>query len=101
MPGAVIRAAEAGQRPGCLGAKQTVRPDAGEAVGALGVQHALQQATGRQPAADDSSFVHEAVMFGRLLTDVAVERESRYDLSAFRLDRRALTDPYYVANWMM
>jgi hypothetical protein len=41
------------------------------------------------------------VLLTRLLTDVAVERESRYDLSAFRLGRRALTDPYYVANWMM
>lgn len=42
-----------------------------------------------------------AAVFGRLLTDVAVDGESRYDLSAFRLDRPALTDPSYVANWMV
>jgi sarcosine oxidase len=42
-----------------------------------------------------------AALFGRLLTDVAVEGESRYDLPAFRLDRPALTDPSYVANWMV
>jgi sarcosine oxidase len=42
-----------------------------------------------------------AALFGRLLTDMAIEGESRYDLSAFRLDRPALTDPSYVANWMV
>jgi sarcosine oxidase len=42
-----------------------------------------------------------AALFGRLLTDMAVDGESRYDLSAFRLDRPALTDPSYVANWMV
>ena len=42
-----------------------------------------------------------AALFGSLLTDMAVEGESRYDLSAFRLDRPALTDPSYVANWMV
>ncbi|WP_164478430.1 N-methyl-L-tryptophan oxidase [Mycolicibacterium stellerae] len=42
-----------------------------------------------------------AALFGRLLTDVAVDGESRYDLSAFRLDRPALTDPSYEANWMV
>lgn len=42
-----------------------------------------------------------AAVFGRLLTDVAITGESRYDLSAFRLDRPALTDPSYVANWMV
>ncbi len=42
-----------------------------------------------------------AALFGRLLTDTAVEGESSYDLSAFRLDRPALTDPSYVANWMV
>ena len=42
-----------------------------------------------------------AALFGRLLTDMAVEGESRYDLAAFRLDRPALTDPSYVANWMV
>ena len=42
-----------------------------------------------------------AALFGHLLTDVAVDGESRYDLSAFRLDRPALSDPSYVANWMV
>ena len=42
-----------------------------------------------------------AALFGRLLTDVAVDGESSYDLSAFRLGRPALTDPSYVANWMV
>ena len=42
-----------------------------------------------------------AALFGRLLTDVAVDGESPYDLCAFRLDRPALTDPSYVANWMV
>jgi sarcosine oxidase len=42
-----------------------------------------------------------AALFGRLLTDMAVDGESRYDLSAFRLDRAALTDPRYVANWLV
>ena len=42
-----------------------------------------------------------ATLFGRLLTDMAVDGESRYDLSALRLDRPGLTDPSYVANWMV
>jgi sarcosine oxidase len=42
-----------------------------------------------------------AAVFGRLLTDMAVDGESGYDLSAFRFDRPALTDPSYVANWMV
>lgn len=40
-------------------------------------------------------------LFGRLLTDVAIDGNSPYDLSAFRLDRPAITDPSYVANWMV
>jgi sarcosine oxidase len=42
-----------------------------------------------------------AALFGRLLTDMAADGESPYDLSAFRLDRPALTDPSYVANWLV
>ena len=42
-----------------------------------------------------------AALFGRLLTDMAVDGAIAYDLSAFRLDRPALTDPCYVANWMV
>jgi sarcosine oxidase len=42
-----------------------------------------------------------AATFGRLLTDVAVEGCTDADISAFGLDRAALTDPSYVANWMV
>jgi sarcosine oxidase len=42
-----------------------------------------------------------AAVSGRLLTDVAIDGESRYDLSAFRFDRPALIDGGYVANWMV
>ena len=42
-----------------------------------------------------------AAVSGRLLTDMAIDGESHYDLSAFRFDRPALTDPSYVANWMV
>ncbi len=42
-----------------------------------------------------------AALFGSILTDMAVDGESRFDLSAFGLDRPALTDPSYVANWMV
>ncbi|HKV17653.1 MAG TPA: N-methyl-L-tryptophan oxidase [Mycobacterium sp.] len=42
-----------------------------------------------------------AAVFGRLLTDMALDGGSAYDVSAFRLDRRGLTDPTYAANWMV
>jgi len=42
-----------------------------------------------------------AALFGRLLTEMAVDGSSSYDLSAFGLDRTALTDPAYVANWLV
>jgi sarcosine oxidase len=42
-----------------------------------------------------------AALFGRLLIEMAVDGASSYDLSAFRFDRAALTDPSYVANWMV
>ena len=42
-----------------------------------------------------------AALFGRLLTEIAVDGESSHDLSALRLDREALNDPSYVANWMV
>ena len=34
-----------------------------------------------------------AALFGRLLTDMAIDGESRYDLSAFRFNRPALDRP--------
>ena len=42
-----------------------------------------------------------APTFGRLLTDLVTTGSSATDLSAFRLDREALTNPDYVANWLV
>jgi sarcosine oxidase len=42
-----------------------------------------------------------APTFGRLLADLAVERRTTTDLSAYRMDRPALTDPDYQANWLV
>ncbi len=42
-----------------------------------------------------------AATFGRLLTDVAVDGRTDADISAFGLDRAALTDPTFQPNWMV
>jgi sarcosine oxidase len=42
-----------------------------------------------------------AATFGRLLTDVAVHGPTSADISAFGLDRPALTDPSFQPNWMV
>ena len=42
-----------------------------------------------------------AATFGRLLTDVAVDGRTDADISAFGLDRPALTDPAYEPHWMV
>lgn len=42
-----------------------------------------------------------AATFGRLLTDLAVDGTTSADISAFGLDRPALTDPGYEPNWMV
>jgi sarcosine oxidase len=42
-----------------------------------------------------------AATFGRLLTDVAVDGRTDADISAFGLDRAALTDPAFQPNWMV
>ncbi len=42
-----------------------------------------------------------APTFGRLLAELATTGTSTTDLSPFRLDRPALTDPSYVGNWMV
>ncbi|MET0839745.1 MAG: hypothetical protein ABWY19_13245, partial [Marmoricola sp.] len=42
-----------------------------------------------------------APTFGRLLADLAVERTTATDLSRFRMDRPALTDPDYQAHWLV
>ncbi|MGZ5399192.1 MAG: N-methyl-L-tryptophan oxidase [Nocardioides sp.] len=42
-----------------------------------------------------------APTFGRLLADLAVTGETATDLSAYRMDRPALTDSDYQANWLV
>ncbi len=42
-----------------------------------------------------------APTFGRLLADLAVDGESSTDLTTFRLDRPALTEPDYAAHWLV
>ena len=42
-----------------------------------------------------------APTFGRLLADLVTTGESATDLSAYRLDRPALTDPDHAVNWLV
>jgi sarcosine oxidase len=42
-----------------------------------------------------------APTFGRILADIATSGTSFSDISAFRLDRAALTDPAYQAHWLV
>ena len=42
-----------------------------------------------------------APTFGRLLADLVSTGITATDLSAYRLDREALTDPAYVASWLV
>jgi sarcosine oxidase len=42
-----------------------------------------------------------APTFGRLLADLAVDGGTTVDLTPFRLDRPALTDPGYSAHWLV
>ena len=42
-----------------------------------------------------------APTFGRLLADLATEGVTTTDVSAFGLDRPALTDPDYQAHWLV
>jgi sarcosine oxidase len=42
-----------------------------------------------------------APTFGRLLADLAVEGGTATDLSPFRMDRPALTDPDYASHWLV
>jgi sarcosine oxidase len=42
-----------------------------------------------------------AATFGRMLTDLAVDGDTAADVSAFGLDRPALTDPAYEPHWMV
>ena len=42
-----------------------------------------------------------APTFGRLLADLVTTGSSATDLTAFRMDRPALTDPDYAANWLV
>ena len=42
-----------------------------------------------------------APTFGRLLADLVVDGDTATDLTNFRLDRSALTDPAYAAHWLV
>ena len=42
-----------------------------------------------------------APTFGRLLADLVVEGSTTTDLTRFRMDRPALTDPAYRAHWLV
>jgi len=42
-----------------------------------------------------------APTFGRLLADLALDGATSVDVSSFRLDRPALTDPDYAAHWLV
>ena len=42
-----------------------------------------------------------APTFGRLLADLVVEGRTTTDLTPYRLDRPALTDPDYQAHWLV
>ena len=42
-----------------------------------------------------------APTFGRLLADLATSGSTTSDISAFGLDRPALTDPTYAAHWLV
>jgi sarcosine oxidase len=42
-----------------------------------------------------------APTFGRLLADLALTGETGTDLTPFRMDRAALTDPDYRAHWLV
>jgi sarcosine oxidase len=39
--------------------------------------------------------------FGRVLADLVTTGETTTDVSAYRLDRPALTQPDYVAPWLV
>jgi monomeric sarcosine oxidase len=42
-----------------------------------------------------------APTIGRLLADLATDGQSVTDLSPYRMDRPALTDPHYAAHWLV
>src|SRR4051794_14733696 len=90
----------------------SLRPGSGEPVRSVRCQYTLTP---------DRDFVlapvpgHESVVvglgaahgfkfaptFGRLLADLAVDGGTTFDLTPFRLDRPALTDPGYPALWLV
>ena len=39
--------------------------------------------------------------FGRLLADLVTTGETTTDVSAYRLDRPALTEPDYAPHWLV
>ena len=47
-------------------------------------------------------FVHRfASLLGRILSEMAIDGETRYDISKFNIDRQALTDPNWKAQPFM
>ncbi|NBP86704.1 MAG: hypothetical protein EBU54_16570, partial [Mycobacteriaceae bacterium] len=68
------------------------------AVGLFGI-HELALSAVLVPGVAAGFFI--APLFGRLLTDMALNGASDYDLSGFRLEREALTEPGYLANWLV
>ena len=88
----------AGQR--CAGALAAlpVHPDAGPRLRDLGRCRATSRSSSGMGAAHGFKF---APTFGRLLADLAVEGSTTTDLTRFRMDRPALTDPDYQAHWLV
>jgi sarcosine oxidase len=42
-----------------------------------------------------------APTIGRLLADLAADGQTTTDLTPYRMDRPALTDPHYAAHWLV
>lgn len=90
----------------------TMLPDSGPAVRSLRCQYTLTR--DRDFLIDavpgsDSVFVglgaahgfKFAPTFGRLLADLASTGSTTFDLTPYRFDRPGITDPDFVANWMV
>ena len=50
---------------------------------------------------DTSLFSRFAGVLGKILSELAVEGETRHDIKAFKMDRQALTDPEYKPNFYL
>ena len=89
-----------------------ILPDSGPPVRSLRCQYTLtpdrdfviSQLPGHESVVVGMGAAHGfkfAPTFGRLLADLAVDGRTTTDLSAFRMDRPALTDPNYQAHWLV